>query len=376
MGRKRALVIGWRGGVGSTLLRLLAGHPAGRRLARSRELVLPSGKIGPADLAARLADLAIAEVIEVADVDTLAFSRACAERGANYLAASMQSDGALVMPAARALLPESRPDVGDTSQLIGAGMNPGIVNALALAGVDELARRTGVPPDLYAIYITEIDTTTCPDARDDVFAMTWSPHQALEELLEPRATYLANGELVHRDHRPHEAIYTVRCGPHEIAAMLVPHEEVVTLGVRFPGVECAFFYAIPDAACRALRRHPDRGASAWPTRKLYPPYECRLAGGDRVGVLLCTRCHGELWIGFDTTVEQGARFGSNATLLQAATGVLAGWRLLGDKRGIHVVEELDWRAYLRTVRDVLGEPEVHHVRDAPVRPLAMRQCST
>jgi homospermidine synthase len=374
----RALLIGWRGGVGSALLRLLAGHPAGWRMAgRLAALVLPNWL--DADGLARQIELhRIDQVIELADVDTLAFSRVCAARGVDYIAASMQKPGdgedALTMPAARALLPSHRPDVGDASHLIGTGMNPGVVNALVFAGLAELARR-GVPEaDLYAIYITEEDTTARAggDLEDDVFPMSWSPRHALQELLEPHAMYVTHGELARCAHRPHERHYAVRCGPGEIAAMVVPHEEVVTLGARFPTVERAFCYAIPPAAAAALRRHPARELEAWRTHKLYPPGEWQLTGGDRVGVLLCTRSHGELWIGFDIPNARAAPYGTNATLLQTATGLLASWHLLGTRRGVHVVEDLDWRALLEVVEQVLGAPEVHHAPDAPVRPLAAR----
>lgn len=358
--------------MGSALLRLMAGHPAGKRFAGELDGIVLSGWVEPQQLANTIRDQRISEVIEVADVDTLVFSRICAELGVDYLCASVQCDREPTAAPMLRLLPGKRPEIR-ASHLIGAGMNPGIVNALVFAGLHAFEQRVKRRPDLYAIYVTEIDTTARADGySDEKFAMSWSPRAALDELLEPSATYFARGQLANLPHPPPARNYAVRCGEEEIAAMVVPHEEVVTLGSRFPAVECAFLYAIPTTAAAALRAHPERKPEDWATARLYPPDTADLVGHDRVGVLLCSRDHGELWIGFDTQIADGARFGSNATLLQAATGVLAGWRMLGTRRGIHFVEDLDWRAYLAIVEDVLGPAQVQHDPSARVRTLAER----
>lgn len=66
-----------------------------------------------------------------------------------------------------------------------------------------------------------------------------------------------------------------------------------------------------------------------------------LTGQDRVGVLLCSRRFGELWMGFATDMTAGLSMWTNATQLQVAAGVLAGWSQLGRRKGIHFVEDLD-----------------------------------
>lgn len=383
MTSRRALIIGWRGGVGSALLSLIGGHPAGRRLSKAMDgIVLAATRVDEASLATLLREHRVDLVIEVADVDTLAFSAVCAEHGADYVTASMQrqacGDEELTMIGACALLPEHRPDVGDASHLIGAGMNPGVVNALVFAALEELGCRVARPPtldalDIYAIYVTEQDTTELAGSDlTDELPMSWSPEHALDELLEPHAMYVANGSVQCLPHRPHERLYRARCGTHEVAAMVVPHEELVTIGHRFAPVECAFFYAVLPAARAALRRFPERKPDEWRTRKLYPPYETALQGHDRVGITLCSRTYGELWVGFDTSMELACRYGTNATLLQAASGVLAGCTLVGTRRGVHVIEDLDWRRYVAIVEEILGPRCVHHRPDAPVRELSAR----
>jgi homospermidine synthase len=328
----------------------------------------------------------IDQVVEVANVDTLESAQICAATGADYLSTSFGLEAAdphamenRVMVAAQHLLPEKRP-VLRGSHLLGSGMNPGVVNALVYAGLEELAEKVGVEPnaqalDLYAIYITEQDSTELNAAPipPGVFASTWSPQHFLEEMLEPEAMIYRDGQLLALEHSPHRREYWVRCGAETVPSMVAPHEEIVTLGHAFPSVEMAFLYALAPGAKSALAQYPDRPLAEWETQKLYPPHEYRLRGADRVGALLCSRRYGELWVGFDTDVELGLRYGTNATQLQVAAGLLAGWGMLGTHRGIHVVEDLPWRRYLARVEDVLGPRRSYHVPDAPERRLAARR---
>jgi saccharopine dehydrogenase-like NADP-dependent oxidoreductase len=390
---KRALVIGWRGGVGMSLLHLLEHHPAASSVtSRLAALYLadveagptphvppgcrvlePDATADPAALARTLRDHRIDQVIEVADVNTRVTSAVCAAAGADYLSASLVGDGP-TMTDARELLVR-RPDTRGTSHLIGAGMNPGIVNALVLAGVEDLARRSRRSPtelDLYAIHVTEQDTTAATEPGDqDVFEMSWSPRHALDELLEPRATYVATGAIAELAHRPCDALYAARCGDREIAGLVVPHEELIAIGARFRDVETAFVYAIPERAAAALRRYPHRRPAQWMTRRLYAPHVRRLTGHDRVGVVLASRRYGELWLGYQHPAA--VRGAGNGTLLQIAAGVLAGWALLGSRTGIHTVDDLDVHAYLASVETVLGPRALAYVHAAIPRTLAERR---
>jgi homospermidine synthase len=88
-----------------------------------------------------------------------------------------------------------------------------------------------------------------------------------------------------------------------------------------------------------------------------------------VGVLLCSRRFGEFWLGFDTDVRAGLVLGTNATQLQVAAGVLAGWTQLGSRVGIHFVEKLEWPGFLGVVTEVLGPTVAVH--DPTAAPLAL-----
>jgi hypothetical protein len=407
--RGTVLVVGSNGGAGTALLRLLE-RPAiaARHLPAVRELLLLDREPAPApvsiacarqlppepiesreQLAAVLRRHSVDQLIELSGAGTLDCVSVCEALEVDLLTAGVQEwpNGRPIalVDSVRRLLERGRPPASRASCLIGAGMNPGVVNALALCAIDRFAERVGVAPHriadgLHAVLLTEHDTTRASD--EDVlhdgdaktFALTWSPTHALEELLEDSAIAARGGSVFATDHAPTAQRYRARCGHRIIEGMLVPHEEVITLARRLPASEIAFVYRLPRAARRALASHPQRtAASDWPMRKLYPPHTFALEGGDCVGVLLCSQLHGELWLGFDTDSAAGLAYGTNATELQVAAGLLAGLRQLGALRGVHFVEDLDVHAYCRAVETILGPAHEVYDPQAPPRSLAQRR---
>jgi len=403
--RHRALLLGCHGGAGRALLSVLHHTEPGRRLRSSLEtLVLvdreppihdappePGVLLSPMDitcaddLARLVREHAITQVIDASSIDTIECIQVCDELGADFLCASVEEwPGRGSMPTDEAiarLLPPRRPSLARRSHLVGSGANPGIVNALVFMGLAEFGRRAGVAAtadalELVSVLITEEDTTVELNGIEstDVFAMTWSPYHCLQELLEPAAFFARGGRAVSLGHPPTACWYRARCGDRVIEGMAVPHEEVATLARRFPGVEIGFLYRIPPAARRALAAHPDRTIPEdWETRTLCPPWTDDLRGSDRVGVLLSSRRFGELWVGFDTDVAKGLALDTNATQLQVAAGILAGWMQLGTIKGIHFVEDLQWREFLQVVSEVLGPPVIVYDAAARARSLADRR---
>lgn len=395
---RRVLIVGFNGGVGRAVVAALQRSAPGRRLLQAIDEVFlvdrepapvgglppgwkalpPTSVEGPADLERLVCELGVRQVVDLSSIDTIDATRICDEAGASFLCTSIEEwPGMPSIPTDEAigrLAPSRRPRRTRRRHLVGSGCNPGIVNALVFAAMEELARRVGVEPTaealgLHSILITEEDSTREPGVvyEPDVFPMTWSPAHCLEELFEPRAFVARSGKAIDLGHRPTERLYRVRCGDRMVEGWAVPHEETTTLSWQLPGVEIAFVYRIPAAAREALARHPDWGHTApWRLRRLLPPDSPSLEGEDRVGVLLCSRRFGELWMGFSTDVEKGRRFGSNATELQVAAGVLAGWMQLEGAPGIHLVEEIDRRAFLAAAIEILGEPAVVHDPEAPV----------
>ncbi len=399
---RRALLIGCHGGVGRAVLSLLADSEPGRRLFSELEhlvlvdraeahsplpitgasLLAPTAIRSVEDLTPLIREHRITEVIDLSSIDTLDCAKACDALGVHFMCTSVEEwSEAGTTPTDEAIGRLLSPDLPGlaASHLVGSGANPGIVNALVFAALEEFGQRVGVAPtpealDLHAALITEEDTTMEWWSTDagETFPMTWSPRHCLEELFEHRAFFVRSGQVESLGHRPVERQYRARCGATEIEGFAVPHEEVITLARHFPSLEIGFLYRIAPAARWALMAHPDRELSQWRTRALYPPTAEALVGEDRVGVLLCSRRYGELWMGFRTDVASGRGFGTNATQLQVAAGVIAGWSQLGTRPGFHFVEDLDWRDFLRAVQQVLGAPLVVHDPLAMPRSLAER----
>ncbi|HET7753255.1 MAG TPA: hypothetical protein VFK85_05035, partial [Anaeromyxobacteraceae bacterium] len=397
---RRALVVGAAGGVGHAVRTLLARTPAGAKVSSwvdeillldavgategprpARSRWLPPQRIASAEGLARLArEHRVDHVVDLSSLGTLDCVEACDALGVAYLTTSVEHWPDRPIPWTElvgAVLPGARPRLTRASHLVGSGMNPGIVNALAFRGIAALAEKAGVEATaeaigLTSILITEEDTTVELDLQGtgDAFPMTWSPFHCLEELFQADAIVARDGAAFPVGHAPHAAWYRARCGDRHVDGMLVPHEEAITLSTLFPGVEIGFVYRIPPASRHALARYPGcRRAEAWPVRKMYAPHATELHGSDRVGVLLCTEELGELWIGYDVCSREALRVGTGATQLQVAAGVLAGWNQLGRARGIHFVEDLDWREYLALVDSVLGRPAIVHDAEAAPKSL-------
>lgn len=405
------LILGANGGVAGALLRLIQTNPAAGMLLENTEALylldkteaqsdyaaipqvrwLKPRRIGSAkSLEQLIRRHAIDLVIDLAGVDTFDCVLACDRAEADYINTGCEvwpevyerdDERRFLLVRSQDMLPERRPMLSGGSYLLASGMNPGLINALVFAGIEGFAGACGVPADsealdLYAILYTEIDTTVehgCAPPAGDLFEMSWNPRHCLEELLELNTGYMYKGELRFLKHPPNGALYRARCGDELIEGMLVPHEEVATVGACFPELEVAYIYRILPRAFRALIDHPRRSPDEWETRCLYPPTTAALSGENRVGVLLCSRSYGEYWIGFRNLVSEGLTYATNATLLQVAAGVIAGWRSLKPRRGVHLVEELDWRRYLKTAEAILGLAERFWDRDAPVAGVEQRR---
>jgi homospermidine synthase len=402
-----ALVVGCHGGVGRAVLSLLEHSAPGRRLRERFDRVLlvdrepphaappledavllpPTAVASADDLARLIRQHRVTHVVDLSSVDTVDCTRACDECGAHFLSTSVEEwpgqSSVSTDEAIARLLPPRRPALTARGHLVGSGANPGIVNALVFTTIDAFASRVGVAPtvdalELYAVLITEEDTTveTGMPEFGEVFAMTWSPLHCLEELFEPRAFAARDGRVVGLGHRPTRRWYSARCGDHVIDGMAVPHEEIATLASRLRTVEIGFVYRIPRAGREPLARHPQRdSAEVWSTRRMWPPWSNAITGEDRVGVLLCSRRFGELWMGFETDVAAGLAFGTNATQLQVAAGVVAGWMQLGKRAGIHFVEDLDCREFIDIASEVLGPVGLVYDADAPPRSFSDRGTS-
>ncbi len=405
-GAKNALIIGFNGGVGRATISLLQQSTTGKKLSKTYNNIflldknadvqpvnnslfktLPATRVdGPEILKNIIREYNIDQVIDLASLNTEDCARACEELGADFFCTSVEEwPGQESVPTDTVIskfLNKERLGLKKQSHLIGSGANPGIVNALTFAAMEAFAKKVDAPAtatglDLQSIFITEEDSTREPEVTYDgmVFPMTWSPLHCLEELFEPRSFVAYNKEVRDLGHAPTDKLYSVRCGDRIIKGFAVPHEETRTLAEKIPDVEIAFIYRVPESARRALKNRPTaRKLEDWHPFTVIPPRITKISGTDRLGVLLSSRKYGELWLGFDTDVAKGLELGTNATQLQVAAGVVAGLEQLGNKKGIHFVEELNWEKYLEAIYSVLGKPQV--VYNPSAEPLTLTERGT
>ncbi len=271
-------------------------------------------------------------------------------------------------------------------------MNPGIINALVADALTNFGKRIGQRAsleglDIASIFFSEVDGSEALDEQgypqrwpENAFPMTWSPEHCLEELFEEETMICREGTVIGLQHASTEAYYAVRCGKEEIEGYVVPHEEVLTLGHYYAPCEVAYIYRLPKASRDALDGHPQRRKSVrdWPNRpRMYPPQVKRLRGSNRIGVLLCSKSHGEYWLGWETD-NRDTMPASNATLHQVAVGIWSGWielrRMQAEGiRGIHLVEELPSRDFFRRCEALLGPLQEHYEPELPYRSLLQRR---
>lgn len=394
---ERALVIGCHGGVARAFLTLLNKSEVGQRLRDRFEnfvlvdqapqpdepvsfegTYLPSTSVDNIDVfVSLLKEHKITHVIDLSSIDTVECTHACDELGVDFLCTSIEEwPGAEPVPTDKAIgrvLPPIKPQLANQSHLIGSGANPGLVNALVFEAIEQFAQKVGVEPtpaalELNSVFVTEEDTTEVigTDFTGNEFPITWSPSHCIEELFEPRAFYAVNTRTMGLPHRPVDRYYRVRCGERFIDGMVVPHEEVKTLARKLPDVEVAFIYRVPPQTLRALGANLTRSRfEDWSPRRLCPPWTSDIVGEDCLGVLLNSRRYGEFWMGFVTDVRKGLALGTNATELQVAAGVIAGLEQLGEVKGIHFVEDLDHKRFIKTVTEILGPVKTIYDAKAP-----------
>jgi homospermidine synthase len=389
--QSKVMLLGGAGGIGSAFLNILALNdisasiiPHGTHLLvvdqrdeipisdRLKEKYVVSRVSGfsitnSAVLEKLLVEHGINALIEVADVETIQFVKVCTKLGVLYINSGYgvwpevyEREHPRCLMLVRAM--EIRRQVtnnGYRGVIMGSGMNPGIVNALVETGIQRMANlncvnKKKLVADLKYIIFTEEDTTSIPEStfNHSEFPITWNPQHAYSEFTESSTGYVTQGKVKWIESKPLDCIFDVICNDKIITGMLVPHEEVVTIGEKYPNITSGFIYCIPPVS---LRRLPTVRDLKWIKPMLLVPKNYELQGYDTVGVLLQTQRFGSCWLGFKNYHHEAVCYDTNATLMQVAAGVLAGTSLLMKRfSSASVVEDLDYQAYLDIACKILG----------------------
>ncbi|AEI45032.1 saccharopine dehydrogenase NADP-binding domain-containing protein [Paenibacillus mucilaginosus] len=288
-------------------------------------------------------------VIDVSWADTLQMLQCCNQLGIAYVNTALENtavdedeslEGFTLLERYRRV-EAVRSTLKGLRAIIGSGMNPGIVQWMAL----EL--RAQVPDEEpEACYIVERDTSFYRDpalAKPGTLYSTWSPECFLDEAIFNHPLYVSRGIPHILLSKVYQQEFRVELGDVNFYGRLMPHEEVLTLGNRFKG-EIGFLYRVNDVTTAAIRDHLDRLSELWDwEEKVLDPSEAELAGEDLVGVLLVYKDKERFMYNVMTHTEVHPAFPTNATYYQVACGVYAALAVLlrdTPPAGVHYVDEL------------------------------------
>ncbi|MCC5909199.1 MAG: S-adenosylmethionine decarboxylase related protein [Clostridiaceae bacterium] len=225
--------------------------------------------------------------------------------------------------------------------IIGSGMNPGVVQWMAL----ELMKHT--PNKMpRACYIVEHDSSFYVDksqVKEDTVYITWAPECFLDEAI-------LNFPLFVQKHTPllmynevYESEFKVTLGGKQFYGCLMPHEEVITLGKLFD-MELGFIYRVNEHTTELIRRNLENLDVLWNhPMKLLDPTDSALEGEDLVGILLVYDDKERYMYNVLTNEEVFKEYHTSATYFQVACGLYAGisTMLLDDiAPGVYYLDEL------------------------------------
>ncbi|KNY30280.1 S-adenosylmethionine decarboxylase related protein [Pseudobacteroides cellulosolvens] len=269
-------------------------------------------------------------VIDVSWADTVEVLKCCDELGILYINTALENTSVdenedierFTLLERYRIFEENKGGFVNTSAIIGSGMNPGVVQWMALEIMKKL-------PDMKpkACYIVERDNSFFVDktlADKDTIYTTWSPECFLDEAI-------LNFPMFIKQHTPllmykevYELEFKVTLGPNQFYGCLMPHEEVLTLGKLYD-MEIGFIYRVNDHTTELIRNNIENTDIFWTSpNKVLDPAEAFLEGEDLVGVLVVYEDQEAYMYNVLSNQDIYSQFGVNATYFQVACGIYAG----------------------------------------------------
>ncbi len=229
----------------------------------------------------------------------------------------------------------------NTTAIIGSGMNPGVVQWMAI----ELLKET--PEDFpLGCYIVEHDTSFFKDekkAKEDVIYTTWSPECFLDEAIASYPMFMSQHMPLFLYEKVYDLEFKVTLGNKQFYGCLMPHEEVYTLGKLY-NMEGGFLYKVNDHTTKLIRSNLDDVDKLWDCEmKVLDPMDAEMQGEDLVGVLLVYKDKERYMYNTLSNTPIFAKYQTNATYFQVACGLYAGLSVLlldPVPKGVYYVDEL------------------------------------
>ncbi|MCQ6562464.1 S-adenosylmethionine decarboxylase related protein [Paenibacillus mendelii] len=303
-------------------------------------------------------------VVDLSWADTTSVLSVCDELGIAYANTALENTAVDEMPELEGFtlierslrFEETRGGFTRVKAIIGSGMNPGIVQWMALKMKNMYPAEQPI-----GCYIAETDDTFYADAgrmEERTIYSTWSPECFLDEALLNYPMLVTNGVPLFLYHHVYDVRFRVKMGSLLFHGCLMPHEESLTLS-RLLGVESGFIYKVSDQVTSLLRQHREDSDDLWTWHhQVLDPNDAPLDGADLVGILLVYPNKERYMYNVMRSDSIAPIYGTNATYLQVACGIYgAVCTLMLDKldNGVYWVDEFCWdkRAVMGTISRII-----------------------
>ncbi len=289
-------------------------------------------------------------VIDVSRADSVEMLRCCNELGIKYVNTALESEivdgdesikNGFPLKERLRIFEENKRKFKNTSAIIGSGMNPGIVQWMAL---DLMNQYPSEKPQ--ACYIIEHDDSFYEDpsvAQKDTIYTTWSPVCFLEEAVTSFPMFVRQDIPIFLYESVYSIEFKVTLGEKQFYGCLMPHEEVFIIGKLF-NLESGFLYRVNEHTTNLIRDNLNNVDHIMDfDKKLLDPSTAPLNGEDLVGVLLVYEDKERYVYNVMNNQYAFENYGTNATYLQVACGVYAGVTSLfldTFTKGAYFVDEL------------------------------------
>lgn len=257
------------------------------------------------------------------------------------------------------LFEKRRDEFTNTTSIIGSGMNPGVVQWMALKVMNSISDKKPK-----ACYIVETDNSFYIDeslAQKDTIYTTWSPECFLDEAILSYPLFMKQYNQLFLYEEVYSLEFKVTLGEKEFYGCLMPHEEVLSLGSLYD-MECGFIYKVNDHTTKIIRDNIDNLDDLWDApMKVLDPLEYPLKGEDLVGVLLVYDDKEIYMYNVLSNKEVFDKYKVNATYFQVACGLYGAISTIlldNTPKGIYYVDEL-----LLNTDSNYGEYLSYHMKD-------------
>ncbi|WP_274310536.1 S-adenosylmethionine decarboxylase related protein [Solibacillus daqui] len=288
-------------------------------------------------------------VIDVSWADTIEMLGCCNKLGVFYINSALentmvdQDESLYGFPLTERFnrFEEKKETFTNTKAIIGSGMNPGVVQWMALKLLQENANSKPL-----ACYIFEHDNSIYKDKnllQPKTIYTTWSVECFLDEAILSYPMFVKHHLPLYLYDEVYATEFKVTVGNKEFYGCLMPHEEVLSLGKLY-NIELGFIYRVNEYTTTLIRGNLDNVDDLWEwNHKLIDPADGEVEGEDLVGVLLVFEDK-EIYI-YNTLKSSDIyqKYKTSATYFQVACGIYAGTASLildNIPQSIYYVDEL------------------------------------